>query len=144
MALMAVPVAAKQDRYEAGQVWSYKTRPQDVGSLIRIHRIEPFGPKGSTALVYHVSIIGLSLGGQPQSIVGHVPVSRETLDNSVVEIVRTDRQFPEPQSVEEGIEIWRTDEGGIFTILLAEIVNVIEQAQSGSPESPAQSSSSIS
>ena len=40
-------------RYAEGQVWEYKTRPQDAGSLLKIQRITELNDHK----VYHLSVI---------------------------------------------------------------------------------------
>lgn len=117
-----------KSQYEVGQVWSYKTRPQDVGSLLKIQAIEPFGGEGEK--VYHVSLIGLHIGGKhAQNELPHTPVSEATLNKSVIALQSGDYQFPSPQ---EGMEIWRNDNGGIFDVTIAEIVDFIDQTVSKS------------
>ena len=111
------------DRYWAGDVWEYKARPQDKGSLILIHSIEK-DPKG--APIYHLGMVGLRFEGMegPQPV-GHLPVSRATLDASVT---RRSAEKPFFMDVEAGIAQWREAKGGVFTISLAEIADVIEKS----------------
>jgi hypothetical protein len=118
-----------QTRFSPGQIWSYKTRPQDAGSLIKIYRTETLGSGDRKIAVYHISMIGLSLGKSSRDQqIGHLPVSIETLDMSVTKLLKSDRKFPDASEVDEGIAIWRKDEGGVFTISLSEIVDVVEKS----------------
>jgi hypothetical protein len=119
--LMPVVSAAAPDpaaRYAAGQVWEYRTRPADKGSLLKIHSIEP-SPTGE---IYHISLIGLAYGRGMVGggVFGHMPVSRETLDKSVTRLSDSKAAFPDPT---EGIAQWRTANGGVFTIPIAEIID---------------------
>ncbi|RHW16788.1 hypothetical protein D1610_13755 [Sphingomonas gilva] len=120
--IIAAPVAAEDDvsRYAAGQVWEYRTRAGEEGSLLKIQQVEQ-APRGT---VYHISLIGLSFGrGMPHGgELGHMPVSRETLDASVTRLSDSKAEFPDPAS---GIAAWREAEGGVFTIPVAEIVENI-------------------
>ena len=120
---------ASAPKYAIGQVWEYKTRPQDAGSLLKIQRIETL----SNRQVYHISIIGVHFA-QPgfAGILPHLPVSDETLDASVTRLSPTTPDFP-TTSVDEGIAEWRKAKGGVFTIPVAEIVGVAEQSVSGQP-----------
>lgn len=111
--------AGQADRYAVGQVWEYRTRPQDAGSLLKIQKIEPW----ADGRVYHLSVVGLSLGGRTTDV-HHIPVSRETLDASVLRPSASTRAFPDAT---EGIAIWREDRGGVFTIPVAEIAQVIDE-----------------
>lgn len=128
--LLAVPAsampAATPDRYAQGQVWEYRTRPQDAGSLIRIQRIEDGGKLGR---IYHISIVGLTFPGAPagQSMLMHSPVSRQTLDASVTKLSTVQRDWPDTT---DGIAEWRAARGGVFTIGIAEIVALTEQMMS--------------
>ncbi|MBN8815871.1 MAG: hypothetical protein J0J06_10530 [Sphingomonas sp.] len=134
--MLAVPTgatpAAEPDRYAEGQVWEYRTRPQDAGSLIKIQRIEDGGKIGR---IYHVSIIGLSFAGASpgKSLLVHCPVSRQTLDASVTKRSDVQRDWPDMTA---GIAEWRAANGGVFTIGIAEIVTILETTMSrGAPKS---------
>ena len=118
---------AKPDRYAVGQVWEYRTRPGDEGSLLKIQRIESFGPPERNERVYHISVIGFRLrtGG---TVLEHSPVSRETLDASLTRPVDQAIEFPDPAN---GILDWKAHNGGVFTITVAEIIELIDQQTSG-------------
>lgn len=131
LALLTVPTAATTavtapDRYAVGQVWEYRTRPQDSGSLIKIQRIEDGGKIGR---IYHISIVGLTFPGAQarESILMHSPISRQTLDSSVTVLSNVQRDWPD---VTDGIAEWREAKGGVFTISIAEIVALTEQVMS--------------
>lgn len=116
LAAIAAPEGAP--RYGAGQVWEYRTRPADEGSLLRIHSIEQF----TSGEIYHISLIGLAYGrGMADGgVFGHMAVSRETLDQSVTRLSDSPAAFPDPT---EGIAQWRAANGGVFTIPIAEIID---------------------
>ena len=108
-------------KYAVGQIWNYHTRPQDVGSLVKIQQFEMMDGKP----VYHVSIIGVHLGRR--DVVGtlpHLPVSDVTLDASVTQQSVKTGDFPE--SVAEGMAEWRRAHGGGWTIPLDQIVEVVD------------------
>jgi hypothetical protein len=112
--------------YSEGQVWEYRARPGDAGSLLKIQRVEQLPELGDLNPVYHVSVIGFQLQNpQVTPALAHAPVSQETLDKSVIRIVKSDAQFP---SVDAGIEEWKNSEGlGIFTISVAEIIDLLDR-----------------
>jgi hypothetical protein len=117
--------------YSEGQVWEYRVRPGDVGSLLKIQRIEQRPELGDLNPVYHVSVIGFRLQNpQIAPALAHAPVSKETLDKSVIRIAKSDAVFP---SVDAGIEEWKNNsEGlGIFTISIAEIVDLLDRSSAG-------------
>ena len=79
--------------------------------------------------IYHISLIGVHLGrNHDLTVIGHLPVSKETLDKSVTALVESAAQFPDTT---EGIEQWRKAKGGVFTISIAEIVTIMDQTLQG-------------
>jgi hypothetical protein len=57
----------------------------------------------------------------------HFPVSQVTLDASVTHRSNSTAPFP---AADEGIAQWRAAQGGVFTIPVAEIVGIADQAAS--------------
>ena len=125
LALLALPAGAAEPaaaEYAVGQVWSYQIRPADQGSLLRIAAIEE-SPVGA---IYHVSLVGIKLTCRDDATeVAHLPVSAQTLRQSLTAPSSSATEFP---AAEEGIAEWRMAEGGVFTISVAEIANVLEQS----------------
>ena len=121
----AAPATAPGDRYAEGQVWEYKTRPQDAGSLLRIQRIEDGGKLGT---IYHINLIGIVLGNKGPTVIQHLPVSKATLDASVIRLSDAKRDWPDATA---GIAQWRAAQGGVFDIPISEIVATVEKAVSG-------------
>lgn len=123
-ALFAAPAGAQEPRtaYSVGQVWEYRTRPSDEGSLLRIQNIEDSSEAGP---IYHISVIGVRFRQAPLSgELAHLPVSRVTLDASVTRLSGATPSFPD---VTPGIAQWREARGGVFTVPLAEIVDMLER-----------------
>lgn len=128
---------APAPRYAEGQVWEYRTRPGEEGSLLRIQRIEPWPAGDAVGRVYHISVIGVRIGGGIAQVeMQHLPVSRMTLDASVTRLSASAAAFP---SAEEGIASWREAQGGVFDVPLAEIVGMLDSLvrsqQAGPPPS---------
>lgn len=114
-------VDAQTPRYREGQVWAYRTRPGDAGSLLKIQRIEQQGGRQ----IYHISIIGVHF--HTPGITGmlpHEPVSQETLDRSVTEQHADPGTFP---SADQGIAEWRRARGGVFTVTVAETLDFTDR-----------------
>jgi len=110
--------------YSVGQVWSYHTRPGELFSLLRINRIQLESRAGPLP-IYHISIVGVHLGGSSKpNVIDHLPVSRETLDASVIHLVNSSEKFPDSDS---GITQWQSAHGGVFTIPVAEIVEIVDR-----------------
>lgn len=119
----------KPDRYAVGQVWEYNTRAGDEGSLLKVQRIEAFGPPDRGERVYHISVIRFRLrNGDMEPVLQHSPVSRETLDASVTRLGDQTVEFPDPDG---GIADWKAQNGGVFTITVAEIIELIDRQTSG-------------
>lgn len=117
------------EKYAQGQVWAYQARPQDAGSLMKIQQVEVLD--GET--VYHVSIIGVRFTrSEALSIVHHLPVSAATLNASVTQHVSAATDFSRAQ-VNVGIAQWREAKGGVFTIPLAQIVEIVDQKMKALP-----------
>jgi hypothetical protein len=117
-------------RYAAGQIWEYRHRPQDVASLLKIQKVEDGGRLG---MIYHITIVGLVLrNAAAGSALHHAPVSQQTLDASVTRLGHSTIDWPD---VEPGIAQWRQDKGGVFTISVAQIVQIIDD-QTAVPPSP--------
>jgi hypothetical protein len=114
---------AAPTKYQVGQVWEYRTRPGDEGSLLKIQRIENIPKLGQ---VYHLSVIGFHLTNPAvPPILPHIPVSAATLDASVTRLSARKDAFP---VADEGIAQWRKANGGVFTISVAEIVAAMDQS----------------
>lgn len=124
--VFATPALAQDRRYEAGQVWNYRTDARDAGSLIKIQLVEE--TEDPSQPIYHISMIGIRVDGLPEAInIEHLPVSQETLDTSVTQLADPATPFPDYRG---GYDIWRADNGGVFTITLVQIADIIRQSLS--------------
>jgi hypothetical protein len=112
--------------YAEGQVWEYKTRPQDAGSLLKIQRVTEL----NNQQVYHLSVIGVHFRTPGiLAVLPHMPVSKATLDASVTKRSSSTAAFP-TTAVDDGIEEWQRARGGVFTIPLSEIVDIADDQTS--------------
>ena len=137
LAALATSGQVAPDRYAEGQVWGYRTRPADTGSLVKIQRVEDLSVGTSNERIYHVSVIGIRMANPQMSpVLPHMPVSRETLDASVTQQASGSAGFPPLAMVDEGIATWRAAQGGIFTISLAEIVTFLDERTRELPPPP--------
>jgi len=132
--ISALLALASPNSYAEGQVWTYKTRPQDSGSLVKIQKVED-APSGR---IYHVSFIGIHLDPTGMTVLEHAPVSQNTLDESVIRQVPDPGTFPDPRA---GIAEWRQAHGGVFKITLAKIADLAAQTVSGQQQQPQPQSS---
>jgi hypothetical protein len=113
---------AAPSKYVEGQIWEYRARPQDAGSLLKIQKVEALGGDR----IYHVSITGVHYGASPApQNLQHIPVSDRTLNASVTRLAPSGAVFP-ALDFEEGVAEWRNAKGGVFTIPVADIVDIID------------------
>lgn len=118
-------------KYKPGQVWSYKTRKGEESSRIVICKVESHEKLGN---IVHVQVTGVAIKS-PASRDGiartieHSPYAEAAIDKSVTTLIAENNDLPD---FSEGYDQWRRsfDQGkaGIFTISVAEGVDLMEQA----------------
>ena len=109
--------------FAPGQVWRYATRAGEEHSRVHILRVETFPKIGD---VVHIAITNVF---DAANTISHVPVSAEALERSGLSF---EARSGSPPDWEEGYAIWREEfdagNAGVFSIPVAEIVDVMEQA----------------
>ncbi len=118
----------KDDKYEPGQVWSYKTRPGEESSTFTILRVEE-APQSKR--IVHIHVDGIRLkncsGGPEPDTVAHMPFAREFIDASAVKKLRT----VAVPAFEDGYAEWRrgwdAGKAGYYTITLSEAIEVMQK-----------------
>ena len=127
--MRAPPEPSVSAQFETGQVWTYKTRPKEVGSRVIIGKIEKAPMIG---IIVHAKIIGLHMKNPrpakgPLPEIGHTPITESALKKSVITL--TD-EVPNLEGFAEGYEAWlsayQNTGGGVFTLSLSEVVDAIE------------------
>ena len=122
--------SAVHSKYKAGQVWSYKTRPNEADSKITILKVESRPPIGN---VLHISIQGLSIKNprSKEGLVATMPFatfSEDAINTSFLSLIKENAELPHYQ---EAYEEWRQrheeQQGGVFTIPVAEAVSLMEK-----------------
>jgi hypothetical protein len=118
--------------FAPNQEWSYHSRAEDPGSTIVIGRIQDHPKLGR---IIHIAIRGLNvknprIAGGVSKEIGHVPISESALRDSVTVLKGV---VEPPQSVPVGISEWERGKGGVFTISVSQIVDVMERTLSGTP-----------
>ena len=122
-------VETTRSAFRPGQVWSYRTRPGDDSSTVVVLRVEEAPTLG---VIVHVAVEGLDIRN-PKAPDGritraqHLPFAEAAVKRSVVNKLRDDAPIP---AVEDGYRAWREaydqHKGGIFTITIAEAVQLLE------------------
>ena len=113
-----------ESKYVPGQVWNYKTRPGENNSTLMILKIEYY--RFGTTI--HIQIDNVRLtdlqGDQIADTISHAPITEEDLDQSVTRLVRQESQIPD---FEEQYGDWVSNNGGTFTMSVAEVVAILEE-----------------
>ena len=121
------------NRFRAGQVWRARCRPQDDNPhIIVLGEMEA----GQGQSFYSIAITGVRIAnpgmkGGVQTELPHAPVTEEVLGAAVLDLVASDGPTaadPEySEAYEEYMEEYKLGEAGVFTIPVAEILDIIEQ-----------------
>jgi hypothetical protein len=136
--LLLVMGAASANDYAAGQVWTYHVNPGDEGSTLQINKVEQDPKLGP---IFHISVFGLHISnprvaGGVLTALPHLPVSKATLDKSVVSLSHAAAR---PVAYEEGYAHWKEEfdagRADVYTLSVAEIV-VLAQKMMSKPAHP--------
>jgi hypothetical protein len=119
MALAAGAPAQKHD-FRPGQVWTFHLDSGEPAATLTVLKVETLEKVGE---VVHISVSAVRVPGGVTSI-GHLPMSRDALDRSVLELVRTEKK---PADL-GGYESWKSAKGGVFTTSVSEAMSFVRQA----------------
>jgi len=117
-----------ESRYKVGQVWSYKTRPNENKSSFIVLKVENNPKLGN---IVHIALRELRLkkpNGDFIETARHLPFAEESINKSIVKLLKEKAELPD---YEEGYGLWReafdSGKAGIYTITIAEAVEVMER-----------------
>ena len=117
------PTESSDSKFRPGQVWQYKTRPHEEGSTLTILKVESLPKQGT---IIHIRIEKIRLrnctGGPEPDKFEHMPFTRDAIERSVTKVVK-ERSVPDFQA---GYDAWRNACGGVYTISVAEAIQVSE------------------
>jgi hypothetical protein len=111
--------------------WQYRARQGEESSTVLVTRVETYPKLGE---VVHVRIDGLNIANplHPSGVareIGHMPFAADAVRGSVTELLGDGEPVDEP---DEGYQQWKEafdrGEAGVFTITLAEAVEVMARA----------------
>ena len=118
-----------ESRYKVGQRWSYKTRPGEEASYFVVVKVESHPKLGN---FIHIAVRGLRMKN-PRSpdgfsdTVNHMPFAERAVEKSAVKLLKQEEKLPD---FAEGYKLWReafdAERAGVYTITLAEAVEVME------------------
>ena len=108
----------------AGQVWRYQARPHEQASTALVLSI---GSTTDGETVVHVQLRGVALqagpGTQPISVIGHMPLSRLSFEQSVTSLLTESEVVPDHS---EALAIWLQGGGGVWAVSLASALDHLE------------------
>jgi hypothetical protein len=112
--------------FAPGQMWSYATRPGEEQSRIIIDAVDHDERLGTMVYVT-VQGIGIKNPRLKQGIQDmiHLPFSEEALYKSGITKVSDNEQLP---AFQEGYEEWKKQNGGVFTVPVADVLAAIEKS----------------
>jgi hypothetical protein len=122
------------DQFEAGQIWRTRGRPQDGDAYILILAVMDDTVVGR---VYSVAMTGVRIRnpgfeGGVQTMLPHAPVTDEVLRADATELVSSDGPTADHPDFSESYlhfrELYDEGDAGVFTISLAEILDLVEQS----------------
>jgi TonB family protein len=129
-ASLTVDAQETEEKYKSGQKWSYKTRPGEEDSYLIVLKVDKDPKLGN---IIHIALGKLKMknelspDGNISENVDHMPLSQDALDKSGLKLLEEKTDLPD---FAEGYQMWReafdADRGGVYSITVAEAVNVTE------------------
>lgn len=123
----------KDSEYVVGQVWQYNNRSGEEKSTVQIIGIDKY--VGEEAII-HISISGLIMatpmteGGISEEI-GHLAFSRTAFSESVTTLLGMRELSEDAKKSHEDWQVdYETEGGGMFTVGIAELIELTEQSMS--------------
>jgi hypothetical protein len=118
-----------ESKFKVGQMWTYKARPGEEKSYFIVVKVETHKKLGT---IVHIAVRNLRMKNRrsPDGLsedVDHMPFAEAALTKSAVKLLKDNADLPD---FRDGYQEWRRafEQGhaGIYTITLAEAVNVME------------------
>ncbi len=135
-AMLFAAGGACAETYEVGQVWTYKTRPQEKGSTLQVLLIDNSSKLGPVIFVGLKDVRVLHPSGKILSSMSPLPFTKEALDQSVVKVVgKTDKLM----SSSFGYQKWKEAQFAgkkppTYVKPVADVVNALENGYIGIPQ----------
>lgn len=117
---MGADAASQRHHFSPGQVWRFRLDAGEPPATLTILKVETLEKLGD---VVHISVSAVRVPGGVTQI-GHLPMSKAALDESVIELVRTDKS---PVDL-KGYETWKRAKGGVFTTTVSDALSFVRQA----------------
>jgi hypothetical protein len=110
-------------KFKPGQVWSYQSRPGETNSTLTVLEVDSNEKVG---VIVHIRVDGLrahNSRGKDVPSVEHMPFTRDAMLLSVNHLLKSNQPLP----TLEGLNRWRSDCGGVYTISVRDAVEVMEK-----------------
>ncbi len=135
--IMSTSHVIEDPKYKPGQVWSYRHRYGEEGSTFTILKVEEIESQGKHwKIIIHIRVDNVSIklkDGSVRTVIHHIPLPRESIEESVIELLDPDSNKPNFDS-----GTWLTNlsnaEGGILTVPVAKALEIIEGALNRNPK----------
>jgi hypothetical protein len=85
--MLGAAAGALAENYQVGQIWSYKTRPQEPNSTLMILRIDNTSKLGPVVFIGLKDLHVKHPTGKAFSSMSPLPFTKEALDQSVVKLI---------------------------------------------------------
>ena len=117
-------------KFKVGQVWKYKTRPNEENSRLTIAKVENEPKNGN---IIHITVTNLKIKNPHASsgytdLIGRMPLAESAVAESATEL---SNEMPDLSSYKEGYQDWReafdNGRGGIWTLPVSECVAAMEE-----------------
>jgi hypothetical protein len=125
VASLVAPEVDDDSTFKVGERWAYETRPGEETSTFVVGRIDE-SPDGR---IVHVWVDDVRFGPSPQTHIPHAPMSEDAVARSGTNRLETGIRATE--RFETGYQTWKDDRGGVFTITIAELVDLYAKALGG-------------
>lgn len=120
---------ANQIKFKVGQMWSYKTRPNEKDSYFIVVKIDANEKLGN---IIHIALKNLKMknprsSGSYYESANHLPFAEKAISESAVELLKENAELPD---YKEGYKMWKeafdAHRAGIYTISIAKAVETME------------------
>ena len=130
---------ASSPSFSVGQVWKYKTRPNESDSRVTIVSIDNDDPEYGD--IVHIYISGLEIANPTAPngktlFISHLPYLSEALAESLTEMESqyddVESQLDQYDATQEGYRLWKrafeNSEAGVFTNPVADAIGFVEES----------------
>jgi hypothetical protein len=136
MLLLSAAAGALAENYEPGQIWSYKTRPQEKDSTLMILRIDNTTKLGPVIFIGLKDLRVRHPNGNVIATMTPLPFTKEALDSSVIKLVGKSDDL---MKYSFGYQQWKQAQFAgkkppTYAKPVAEIVDALENGYIGIPQ----------